>query len=174
MNKKGAIIDIIVWIVVAFVVVVFFGLWVWGFDMVTDKLVSIDTGSSSVNVSEVASQTFGVLNTAQASGLKFIAFCIIVAMALSILVSNFIIKSHPVFFIVYIFVIVGAFIGAVYISNAYETLTQDASFGPTLLSFKAGTFIMLNLPIWTLVIGIFGAIILFIGITIDAESGGGI
>jgi len=91
---------------------------------------------------------------------------------ISILVTNFLVKTHPAFFIVYIFVVIAAIIASVYISNQYETLMTDNVIGTTLSEFTGSSFIMLSLPIWTSVIGIFGGIFLFAGILRDREAGG--
>ena len=64
---------------------------------------------------------------------------------------------------------------SVYISNAYESIIISGNvLAPTLESFTGMNYIMLHLPILAAVIGIFGAILLFVGITVDREAGGGI
>jgi len=172
-NKKASMIDILIWLVVSFVTITFFALWVYGFNEITTKLVSI-TGSSQVNISDAASKTFGVVNPAQTTGLHVLAYVMIFISGLSILISNFLVKSHPAFFVVYLMVIIVAFIASVYISNQYEVLMTNEIFGSTISAFKGGSFIMLYLPIWTAVIGIFGAIFLFAGILRDRGAGGSV
>ena len=170
-NKKGSVADIIVWIVICFITVTFLGMWTYGFDKITDTLTSIDSTGSSINISKHAEATFGVVNK-QMGGLQIIAFIIMFSLALAILISNFMIKAHPVFFIVYILVIVVGIIFAVYVSNAYEDLLGDDEIGSTLQEFNGANFIMENLPLWTAVIGLIGAVLLFAGISRDKEFGG--
>ena len=172
-QKRGSVIDLLLWLVVSFIIVIFFAVWIYGFDQITTTLTGI-TGTSSVNISAAAGDTFGKVNPAQKSGLHILAFVMIFSMALSILLTNFLVKVHPAFFIVYLFIIIAAVITSVYLSNQYENLMSNTFIGPTVSEFTGGSFIMLNLPIWTTVIGIFGMIFLFSGILRDQGQGGGI
>jgi len=170
MKKKASVIDPLIWIVVAFVVVTFFAFWVYGFKQLTDTLIAIP-GTAEVNISDAAQETFGVVEPAQRTGLQVLAYILIFAMALSILLTNYLERVHPAFFIVYLFVIIGAVIASVYISNQYETLMTNEIIGSTLTEFTGGSFILLYLPIWVTVIGFFGAIFLFAGIMRDRGMG---
>lgn len=176
MNKKGSIMDLAIFMIIAFVIVVFFGLWVYGFNQITETLGEMNQSLGIINttISEISADTFGRVNTAQTTWLHILAFVMIFSMALSILLHNFLVKAHPVFFILYVFVTIGVFMASVYISNYYEELLTNPVFGSTLLAFRGATFIMLNLPIWIAIIGIFGAVLLFAGILRDAGTGGGV
>jgi hypothetical protein len=170
-NKRGSMLDLLVWVVICFVTIMFLGLWLYGFDKLTDALTSIDSTGSSINISKHAEATFGVINS-KMNGLHAIAFIIMFSLALSILIGNFMIKAHPVFFIVYIFIVVIGMIFSVYVSNAYEDLMGHDEIGSTLQGFTGGSFIMLHLPLWVTVIGLVGAILLFAGLSRDSEFGG--
>ena len=170
--KKGSILDIIIWIIIGFTTLLFLAVWLYGHGQLTEQL--MDTGMvAGVNASKAAQDTFGKVNSSM-SILHTIAFVIIVTLAISIFISNFLVKAHPVFFIVYLLITVVAIVFSAYISNAYEALLSNELIGTTLTGFKAGTYIMLHLPIWTTVIGLFGALFLFIGITRDSGSGGSV
>jgi len=176
-NKKASIVSLLIWLAISFTVVLFFAVWIYGFNELTTYLVSIPTttdGTFTVNISGAAQDTFGVVNPAQTRGLHILAYVMIFASALSILIGNFLIKAHPAFFIVYILVVIAAIIASVYISNQYEELMTNEVIGTTLSDFKGASFIMLYLPIWTAVIGIFGAIFLFAGILRDVGAGGSV
>ena len=56
-EKKGGIFDLIIWMVIAFVTIAFFGLWVYGFGLVTDAL-EVVPSTESVNISSAVEQTF--------------------------------------------------------------------------------------------------------------------
>ncbi len=172
-NKKASVVDIILWIVIAFVTVTFLALWTYGFDKLTTAMTDIGT-SGNINITKHAEATFGVVNS-KMSGLQAIAFIIIFMLAFSILITNFFIKAHPIFFPVYIFIIIIAVILAVNVSNVYEeSLMGHPEFGSTFQEFDGASFIMLNLPLWVVVMGFLGAIFLFIGISRDRELGGGV
>ena len=171
MRKKGSLLDIFIFIVVAFVILVFFALWVYGFGQLRDILIDIPS-TEAVNISGVARDTIGVVEPAQRTGLHILSFAMIFGMIISIVLTAFLERVHPAFFVIYIFVVIGAIITSVYLSNQYEDLMQDAVIGGTLSEFSAGSFILLHLPIFTAVIGFAGLIFLLAGILRDREQGG--
>ena len=175
MNNKGSLFDIIIWLIVIFVMFIFFAGFMYGYNLLTAEVVNtVMPPESLINVTDAGQDTFGQINTGLAS-LRWLALVIAVSMIISIMVSNFLVKAHPVFFIVYILIIVVGIVLSVYLSNAYETiLTSSNPLASTLESFTAMNYIMLNLPIWTTIIGILGAIFLFIGVTFDSQQGGSI
>lgn len=178
-NKKGSIIDLFIFLALAFVIVLFFGVWIYGFGILSDtfsnmNLVINNSGEGGVNISAEADKTIGVVDKVQTDSLHSLAFIMIIMMGVTIFLTNFLVKSHPAFFIVYIMVIIGAIIASVYISNQYESLMSNDVLGTTLSEFTGASFIMLHLPLWVTVIGIFGAIFLFMGILRDSGSGGSV
>ncbi len=181
-NKKGSMVDLLIWLALSFTILLFFAGWIYGFNIITDTLIAIPTTTTTntqgdpftVNISDAAKSTFGVVNTAQTRGLHILSWVMIISMALTILLTNFLVKAHPAFFVVYLLVIIAAIISSVYISNQYEELMVNEVLGTTLSEFKGGSFIMLNLPLFTIVIGVFGAIFLFGGILRDIGAGGSV
>ena len=174
-GKKGALLDIIVWIIIGFMTILILGTFVYSFDVMTNAMTSIESEPGQPNISKHAESTFGQVNAAMPGGLGTVAFVIIFMMAFSIFISNFLVKAHPVFFIVHVFITVLAFIFSVEVSNAYEGLMSNEVLGSTLqTSFKGASFIMLHLPTWVVVIGIGGAIFLFVGIMRDRGLGGSV
>lgn len=174
MNKKGSVIDMIVFVIITFVIVMFLGIWLYGFDLITTSLISIDApiGNGSVTVGSAAEDTFGQVNTGKQRVLPIVGFALIFGMMLTIFISNFLVKVHPVFFFVYLGILVLAIVLSVFVSNAYETFLTGEVFSSTLQGMSAMTFILLNLPLWTTVIGFIGMAILFAGILRDRELGG--
>lgn len=174
MKRKGQLFDIIIWLIIIFVMFIFFVGFKYGFNILTNTVVGINQPVGNTNVTTIGTNTFGQVNTGLDS-LKWLALVITISMILSIMISNFLIKAHPVFFIVYILIVVIAVVLSVYLSNAYETiLTSGNVLAPTLQSYTGMNYIMLHLPIWTTIVGIMGAIFLFIGVTLDREQGGSI
>jgi len=172
-NKKGDILSIIVLIAVIMVVVLFFAGFQYAFNEVTEKMTGLDITVFGRNVTTTADDTFGKINSAMA-GLRWVALAIFVAMVLAIFISSFLVKAHPVFFIVYILMTVVAVIFAVPVSNTYETLLSSGPLAGTLMSYGAMNYILLHLPMVIAVVGIAGAIFLFIGVTVDRDVGGSI
>ena len=174
MNKRGSIVDVLIWIIVSFVTIMFFAVWIYGHGLITDKLTEIETDvDDPFNISQAAADTFGKVD-AELDQLHFLAFVIIFTMGISMFISNFLVKAHPVFFIAYIFIVIVAIIFAASISNQYYALMSHETLGSTISAFKGGSFIMEYLPTWAAVFGIFGAVFLFIGIIRDRGVGGGV
>lgn len=171
MKKQGAILDLFIWIIVGFVILLFFGIWLYTHNLLTTELLAVDT-PSNINFSQAVTDVFVPINDAYAS-LRWMTVGILFASAMAILLSNFLIKAHPAFFFVYILIIIVAISLSAIVANIYEDdiLTNDR-IGDTMASFRGGTWIFLHLPVWVAVIGIFGAIFLFIGIIRDRGSGG--
>lgn len=167
LNKKGSVLDIIIWIAIAFITIVFLGIWLYGHNLLTTAL--LNSGSDLV---VNATQAIVVpVNDALGQWLQIIAFVIIFGMAISILISNFLIRAHPVFFVIHLFMTIVGIIVSATISNRYMELLTNPTIGTTLQSFTAVNFIMQWLPYFTAIIGIFGAIFLFMGIIRGREEG---
>jgi len=175
-NKKGqSMFNIILWLVISFIILIFFAVWIFGFNLITEQLTGMTSPNfRDTNISQIAQDSFGKINSAQTTGLHLLAFVMIFTMAITILVTNFLIKSHPVFFVVLLFINIVAVIVSVVFSNQYELLLQNNVIGGTLGAFTAGSFIMINLPVWVVVIGIFSMILRFMGILRDSGAGGGV
>ncbi len=172
-NKKGAIIDMIVFVIMALVITIFIGVWIYGVDLISDTMSGINaTIGTNTNFSDIAKDTIGQVNSANQTMLPIVAFALIFGMVLTIFVSNFLVKVHPAFFFVYLAILVLAIVLSVHVSNTYESLLTGEVFSNTLQSMTASTFILLNLPLWTTVVGFVGMIILFAGIIRDRELGG--
>lgn len=176
MNKRGGLFDIFIVLIVLFIVLIFFAGFIYGWNALTDNVITAANQNPNVpgNVTKAAEDVFGKINTALPA-LQWVGLALIVAMILGIMVSNFLVKAHPAFFVIYILITIVAVIFSVSLSNAYQSiLTTDNPITTNLQQFTALNHIMLNLPIWTTIIGFAGAIFLFLGITVDRQAGGGV
>lgn len=167
MNNKGSIVDPIVWLIVAFITITFLGFMVFSFGEIYDGLMS----SNSDLIQESTEATMGHVNSSIGPGLHTLAFVIIFMSGISIFIHNFLVKAHPVFFITYILMGIGAIIASAYLSNHYMNLLTNEAIGSTFQEFTAANFIMQWLPVFTAIISIFGGVFLFIGI-IRTDRGG--
>ena len=175
-NKKAAIADLFLWLSISFVVLIFFAVWLFGMTQIDDTLQTMTKNLTAQNdsIASISKPIFGEVLSTERTMLPILALAIIFFTGLSIPLTLFVQKSHPAFFIVYLLIIVTAFMMSVYISNQYEELLGDDLLGPTLQTFTGSNFIMLSLPIWTAVLGFTGAIFLFSGILRDSGAGGGV
>lgn len=173
MNKRAAATDIILLVVVALIVTLFFAGWMYVHNNLTETIIGKNINAGTANVSEIAEDTLGQVNEG-INFLKVISYLIIFAMMISILISNFLVKANPVFYVVYFLVGIVAIIFSVFVSNAYENLLTNNALGTTLSGFTGTNFLMAQLPIIVGVIAILGAIFLFINVPRDTGLGGGV
>lgn len=173
-SKKGSIMDMFVIIIVAVILVIFFGAILFVFNQVDTVLSNVpDIPNSNLSIANFSADTIGQV-TDGLDYLKFIAFIIVFGMMISLLITNALLKSHPLFYGVYVFVTIIGVVFSVYVSNAYEDLLVGNTLSSTLTEFTAMNFFILNLPVAVAVLGIFGAILLFINIPRDQDLVGGI
>ena len=164
LNKKGAFTDMFLFIILAFIIVVICGVFIYMGNITKDKLhETMDdmVFADNVNTSEVIEDTFGDV-TASYNALYWIAILLIVGMIISIFIGSYLVTTKSVFMLPYLFILILAIVFAVVISNAYELIiTQATELAPTLLNFVGANFILAKLPVWVTLIGLVGAIIMF-------------
>jgi len=181
MNNKGQIsasyADVFLFIIISFVAVVFFGILYFGFGQVETVLKSVEmdfSGSSGFsNFTDVVDATYGQVYDAYGF-LRIITYVIMFSMVLVILISNYLVRINPVFFLLYIMVCMVAIVVSAYVSNTYEGLLLDPTFGSTLMSFEGSSYVMLYLPYWVTVITLVGGLIMFMGIIRTRNQEGGL
>ena len=171
-DKKGSILDMFFFIaagVILLIILIVF-LYVSGLvNNITGQMTTSLGGGETIG--SISNQTIGVYNSGL-QGAKWIPVGFFVGMFLFIIVSSFLVRVSPLFFILYVFVIITAVIVSVPISNFYEGLLTDNVLGSTVQSFTASNFILLHLPEWIAVIGIVGLIFLFIAFKTKQDEGG--
>lgn len=160
-NKRGSIIDMIIFIVVALIVVAFFGMYAYGFNLVNGVLEDVDVQVGSFNFTETSQDTFGRINTAQLNWLPIIAMFMILGSGLFIFISNSLVRVNPVFIVPYIIVLIIAISISVYISNVYEEVFLNGIATSIYTEWTAVNYLMVNLPYVLAIFGIFGLVFLF-------------
>jgi hypothetical protein len=166
-NKKGSYGDVFVFIVMAFLIVIFFGLMYYGFSKVDTVLTGVQftmgNGEGFNNFTNIVDATWGEVYDSY-DHLKTLSYVLIFGMIITILLGNWLVKAHPIFLIIYIIVAIGGVIVGAYVSNTYQDLLLNQDFGSTLQSFKGGSYMILYLPYLSAVIALIGAFIMFIGL----------
>lgn len=162
MNKKGSGVDMLLFIIFAFIIVLFSGVFIYMGTHIEDKLhETMDPlADATVNHTAIIDDTFGDVPTAF-SALYWISVLIIVGMIISIFIGSYLVTTKPVFFIPYFITMIIAIVISVGISNAYEEIATDATLGATYAGFTGANFFLSNLPIWVTIVGFIGAIIMF-------------
>ena len=162
MNKKGAITDIFLFIIMSFVVVLICGIFVYIGNTTQAQLHTTmeDMEFANINASETIDDTMGAVSLSY-EALEWLSFLIIAGMMFSILIGSYLVTTKPIFFIPYIFISIIAVSLSVTVSNAYETLINNATLSSSFLGFTASNYILLHLPIWVTIIAFAGAIMMF-------------
>ena len=164
-GKRGGFTDLFIFMILAFVIVLISVIMIYIGNETEDQLQKtigkMDLhDSTGQNASQVITSTFGAVNQSYAA-LYWIAIFLIGGMIVGIFIGSYLVTTKPIFFIPYIFIVIIATIVAVPISNAYETLANTKDLASTFTGFTGANWIMLNLPIWIVIIGFTGAMIMF-------------
>jgi hypothetical protein len=179
-NKKGQIenpmIGPILLVIIPIIAILVLGIFQFAVGSVTNAFLDVGVintgGENGTNVTSTAEQTIGRVNDGISANSKWIAFFIIIANGIAIILINYLRKVHPGFIILYIFVWMIAIVMSATVANTYEDLLQDQTFGETFLEFDAATILVLYLPLWVSIIGGLGLVALGMGALIDRGAGG--
>lgn len=165
MNKSGGMSDLFIFMILAFSIVLICAIFIYlggkAYSEIRTETLDMTGVAGNENITKIVDNTMGKVNTTYKS-LYWISMMLIVGMVISIFISSYLVTTKPVFFIPYIFITIIAIIIAVGISNAYEEIIQDPTLASTFAGFVGSNYIMLQLPIWIAVIGVVGAIIMFV------------
>jgi hypothetical protein len=174
-GKQGGFTDLFILIVFSFVIILCSGIYIYISNVTTDQLHesmdSMDIGDGNRNASETIDNTMGKV-TASFDALYWISVFLIFGMIIAIFIGSYMVTTKPIFFIPYLFIVIIAVIVAVPVSNAYETLRDDATLGSTFAGFTGSNFVMNYLPMIIIIVGIVGGIIMFSRMGKREEMGG--
>ncbi len=154
-NKKGnAVIDgaSLVVIFVIFGLASIFGYMV--FDELNTNIVSEFTDTKAKDTSERLHSGFPALM----DGLFIFAFILFV---IFVVVSVFLLDTHPVFFIVSVVMLLGVFVAGMLLSDSFGEVMQDGEVAPYADAFPKITWIMSHLVELIIAIGFLTMVALF-------------
>lgn len=172
-NKTGSIFDIFLWVIVTVFVILFFGIFLYAYGIFHSAVLTIPSTAEANFTEAIDNSLVPAYNSFMV--LRWIAFIIVFGMIINIFVSNYFIKTYPVFFVIYLLIVVVGVIASAILSNAYQTMfnTMNTGLQDSLSSFTAIHYVIYNLPVWTAIVGVIGLILLFLNIIIDRPSGMG-
>lgn len=172
MNKKGSFVGLFLFMIVALILVITTGIFVYVGNTTSDALhEQLDPISTSeLNYTQIISQTIDQI-PASYEVLKWGSIVLIVGMILSIFISSYLVTTKPIFFIPYIIFVFIAVILGVVMANAYdEILSSDNALAITLQSFTGANFMILYLPMIVGAVGVIGGIIMFASYKLGQEQ----
>lgn len=165
-NRKGDATDIIFFgviiffLAVAFVVVIF----------VNTKLSEVVSGTV-LNQSAAAPailEGFNNINQTVTQRGYVLIFAILI---IGQLISAFLVRVHPVFIFVYLFTLVMSILNAVYLSNLYQAIIENAQFAAIASNYPMITYIMQHAIKILVAVGSLGMIVTFSKLS-SPQSGG--
>jgi uncharacterized membrane protein YagU involved in acid resistance len=165
-NKRGALTDVFLWVIVSFIIGMFTVLIYFAgtrtYTALLDKAPELQKAlGNDGNATDIIQHSFGQVVNAYQS-LKWISFMLILGFALTILVTSFFVKTHPIALVPYMIIYVLAIIISVPMANTYEEVYRNPLLAESFSGFWGQTWIFLNLPIWITVIGAFAGVLLFV------------
>lgn len=165
MNSKGFFIELMAFIIIGIIAVTFFAVFIYGFGLLNSNMASIDANISGANLSLISSNTLGKMNSGMGN-LKVMAFVLLIGYAIASLIVAYFNAKHPLWIIVYIMISALLVIFSVYVSNAYETIKNDAVVGGMITGFTISDMIILNLPVLVAIIAFVGTFLSVVGAVI--------
>lgn len=175
-NKRGGLSDMFIFMVVGFILALCCGIFVYiGSETYTQLLNNAGAFDNALggagNGTQIIQDTFGAVPNAYNS-LKWITSMLLFGMVLSIMVTSFLVRTRPVFFVAYILIYIIAIVVSVPISNVYEVVYQTPTLATAFSGFYGQTYIFLNLPMWIALIGGLAGILMYIGMVKQSAGGG--
>jgi len=163
-NKKGGMSDLFLFMIIAVILLFTSGVFIFIGNTTFDKLEETIGGrefGTVENSSEVIQDSFGSV-TESYSALNWITTLLIIGMIMSIFIGSYLVTTKPVFFIPYSIITIVAIIVAVGISQSYDMVTGNEILAGSFAGFTGGNYVMIYLPVWIAIIGIVGAVIMFV------------
>lgn len=176
-NKNGGFTDLFIFMIFAFILVVFAVVFVYISGTVksslTEQMEGMDVGGEDQNTTEVIDNSVGKA-TESYKALDWITLLLIVGMIVSIFIGSYLVTTKGIFFVPYGIITVIAIIVSIPISNTYEKIMNNPELSSTFAEFGEASFVLLHLPIWISIIGIAGGILMFItfGVSSSRQNGG--
>lgn len=167
MNKKGqTVVNLFTLIAVALTFGIILGSFLFFFDTL-DTALGNNLIAGQVNLSNASSQTVGKINTGFVNGADLIGIFFLFGFVLAIMISGFVMRNETpkLLFMVDFILIIFAYILAVYISNAYESILAVLPFSDLMLANLNNTSrFVLFLPQITVITGFVTMILTYSGI----------
>jgi len=157
MNKKGSIEDSIFIVIMLFLVAIFFLLM-----YVVNSAISTAAAPAFESVAAGSSIGMTTVDSIFDNTLNYVYLAVFFGLIISLAVTSFLTPTHPVFFIFAIIIFIALMIVSVALSNMYEAISTATPAMVTATNhLPIMNYIMLNLPLISIAIGVLSAIIIY-------------
>lgn len=154
--KKGDLPDMLIFLIT--LTIMAFGLFIFAFIIPTIANGLNDSGLNSTDESSNAISEMSDLGTNVMQNGFFLVF---VGLIMSVMITSFLVRTHPIFIFLYIFFLGITVLLGTYLGNAYETLTNTPIFAETLASQTLINVVMNNITNILLGVGALSIVIIF-------------
>lgn len=154
--KKGDLPDILIWLITIFILAI--GLFVFAYVIPT---IGSGLGDAGLNQSAEGLNAINSFSNIGTITIQRGFFLLFSGLMMGVMISSFLIRTHPIFIFLYIFFLGISVLLSTYFSNAFESLTSQEIFSSTLGTQGLISVVMNNLPKITLGIGALSLIIIF-------------
>lgn len=163
MNKKGALTDMFLFLIISFIIVIVCGLFIFIGTTTSNELHNkLDNMSTQeVNYTHILQQSMDKVPTSY-HVLRWGSFVLIAGMILSIIFGSYLVTTKPIYFVPYLLILMLAVMLSAVMANVYEdNFLNNPMLGVYYQQFVMTNFVMLYLPLVVSVVGILGAIVMF-------------
>lgn len=156
MERRGSALDIFLIGVILFSFGVAFLIAHYASNAMYDRLLN----SSQIN-SSPTTVTVLQASKAQTAKLDWFTVCLFIGLTLALIISAWYISANPLFMGLYVIVILLAIPIAMILSNAWETISQNARFATSLAALPMTNHLLSYLPYYVTAVALVGLIVLF-------------
>lgn len=167
LNKRGSIEDSIFIVILLFITAL-----VFIFAYVINNAISTGAAPAFENISAGSSIGFTVVDSIFEHTINYVYLAFFFGLIISLIITAFLTPTHPVFYLLSIIIFIALVLVSSIMSNMYESITSSATFTNAVHALPIMDYIMLHLPLISIVIGIIAAIIIFSRAG-NAQSSGG-
>ena len=155
-NKKGDVTDMLIFIVSVFILFIGFFIFAFVIPQITEGLNVAGLNNSVEGANAI--DRLGEFGTVTIQRGVFLLF---VGLIISTMVTSFFARTHPIFLFLYILILGITVFLAVYLGNAYQTMTETPIFAETLASQTLLNLVMTNIITIVIAVGALSMIIAF-------------
>lgn len=156
MNKKASVRDVILMVVILFMLAIGFLMFHYASNEVVDKM----QDTSALSSVGVANKTLDVAKDVS-DKFDWIVVVAYIGFILAMVITAFMLETHPIFFTLYVFILIIAVVLAAIMGHMWYQASSVSTFTTTLTKFPMTDFLMGQLPLFTGIAGMIGLIVMY-------------
>ena len=155
LNRKGEITDVMIFLITIFILAIGLFFMIFIIPYISGGLATSGLNNSLEGAAAIQSLT-GFTATVDNGFLM-----LFVGLIISVLITSFLVRTHPIFIILYILFMVLTIIISFYLGNAYYDMVQNPILSTALVNSNYINLIMSHIAEITVAVGILSIIIVF-------------